>query len=112
MTTELARPRDQRTKLALENAVREALISPAPTEVRVSARDNHSFEPSFYVSVTMPSQADIPDSTTQNQRVVKMMGALERIDEDRYPYLYFGPYEQEADLSDEEGDFGRDEDLL
>ena len=112
MTTEKTRPRDQRAKLALEAAVREALQSPPPVDVRVSAHDNNSFEPSFYVKVTMPSQADIPDTTIQNRVAGKMIEALEQIDEDRFPYLYFGPYAQDADLSDDEDDFGQDADLL
>ena len=112
MTMEKTMTRDERAKLTLEATVREALQSPSPKEIRVSAHDNNSFEPSFYVHVTMPSEADIPDSKTENELVVKMMEALERIDEDRYPYLYFGPYDHDADVSGEEDDFGQDADLL
>ena len=112
MTMEMTRPRDQRAKVALEATIRDALKSPPPVDIRVSAHDNHSFEPSFYVKVTMPSKADIPDTTTQNRVAGKMIEALEQIDEDRFPYLYFGPYDQDADLSDEEDEFGQDADLL
>jgi len=113
MTMEITRPRDQRAKLALEAAVREALKSPPPVDVSVSAHDNNSFEPSFYVRVTMPSRADFPGSATRNQLVVKMMDALAQLDDDRFVYLYFDPYDESAaDPPDEEDDLGQDADLL
>ena len=92
MIRQLAQTRDQRATALIEDIVRRTLRSPAPTKVAVSARDNHSGEPSLYVNVTMTGEEHIPDIAMQNRLSGELLSALQANDDDRFPYVYFGPF--------------------
>jgi hypothetical protein len=92
MTQTLA-SRDIRAQTAVETAIRSELTAPAPKAISISVRENHSGEPSLYVYVVMPSIGDVPGEPEQNRLVVRMLAALEQIDDRRFPYLFFGPEE-------------------
>ena len=110
MTTQVLTTRDERARGVLESALLAALRSPAPLHISVAARDNHSGEPAFYVYVEMPAEQDFPDVGAQNRLIVDMLSALERIDDNRFPYLHFGPREDEAGDNDGEDAYEPDED--
>ncbi len=96
MTTQILPSRNQKAQAEIEGLVRNELTSPPPKMITVSAEDNHSGEPSLYVYVVMPSAQDIPAEPQQNRLVVRMIQALEKIDDPRFPYLNFGPQEPGA----------------
>ena len=96
MTTQTLVTRDQRAQSALETVIRSELASPSPKAISVTAQENHSGEPSLYVYVVMPSAQDIPREPGQNRLVVRMIAALEQIEDLRFPYLYFGPQDPSA----------------
>jgi hypothetical protein len=110
MTTETLTNRDQRARGVLETAVRDLLTSPSPKKVSMTARDNHSGEPALYVFVTMPAEKDIPGVAAQNRLVGDMLAALEQIDDERYPYVHFGPREGDARIDDSDEGSERDAD--
>ena len=66
----------------------------------MAARDNHTGEPALYVFVTMPAERDIPDVSAQRRLTAAMVAALEKIDDRRFPYLYFGPREENANYDE------------
>jgi hypothetical protein len=109
MTTQSLMTQDERARVALETAVGDVLQLPPPKDVSVAARDNHTGEPALYVFVTMPAEKDIPDVSAQRRLTIAMVAALEKIDERRFPYLYFGPREENA-VYDENAS-GTDEDI-
>ena len=96
MTTQLIPTRNERAQAAVEAVIRSALPSPAPKDVRIAARDNHSGEPSLYIYVEMPDEPSIPDVGAQNHLSSQLMTALQALDDDRFPYVYFGPRGPEA----------------
>jgi hypothetical protein len=110
VTTETLTNRDQRARGALETTVRDLLTSPSPKKVSVTARDNHSGEPALYVFVTMPTEKDIPGVAAQNRLVGDMLAALEQIDDERFPYVHFGPRDGDARSGDNEEGSARDAD--
>lgn len=91
MTTQTVTSRDQRARATVDAVIRRALQSPAPREIAVSAHDNHSGEPALYVSVTMPDERDIPDIPTQNRLSSELLSSLREMDDDRFPYVFYGP---------------------
>jgi hypothetical protein len=91
MTTLTLSSRDARASAALEAVLTSELSGAQPKSVHVTARDNHSGEPALYVYVVVPSARHIPDEAEQNRLVLRMIEALEGIDDGRFPYLYFGP---------------------
>jgi hypothetical protein len=109
MTTETLINRDQRARGALETVIRDILRSPSPRRISVTARDNHSGEPALYVFVTMPAEKDIPAVSARNRLVGNMLTALEQIDDERFPYVHFGP--REGGMGDSDESSGRDEDV-
>ncbi len=102
MTAKLKTRRDERARDALEAVIREALRSRQVAGISVSAHDNHTGEPALYVYVTMGSEAEIPDILLQNKLMQKMISALEQVEDDRFPYLHFGPREQSLDPQDDD----------
>ncbi len=110
MTRLQALDRNQIARDAINSVLRDGLRSPPPSSWSVSARDNHSGEPALYVSVEMPAETDIPKVSDRNRLIAGMMSALERIGDDRFPYLYFGPRADEASLDDEEPTYDGDKD--
>jgi hypothetical protein len=96
MTTQSLMTKDERARAALEAAVSEVLRSPPPKGVSVTARDNHTGEPTLYAFDTMQAEKDIPDVSAQRRLTIAMVAALEKIDDRRVPYLYFGPREETA----------------
>ena len=91
MTTQLLPTRDQRARATVDAVIRRTLQSPAPNEIAVSARDNHSGEPALYVYITMPDEKHIPDIATQNRLSSELMTTLQDMDDDRFPYVSYGP---------------------
>ena len=49
----------------------------------------------------MPSSRDIPVEAEQNRLVVRMIDSLEQIEDARFPYLYFGPQEEDSPSTDD-----------
>ena len=96
MTTHVTSTRDERAQATVDAVIRDALQSPAPKEITISARDNHSGEPSLYVYVVMPEERFIPDVATQNRLSSQLMTALQRLDDNRFPYLFYGPRGQDT----------------
>ena len=86
------------------------MISPKPLRWSVSARDDHSGEPALYVLVEMPAEGDIPNIAKQNRLVADMMTALERIEEERVPHLYFGPRSDDTNIESDDAPTDWDED--
>jgi hypothetical protein len=109
VTTRTFITRDERARAALEAAVLDFLRSPPPKRISVTARDNHTGDPAFYVFVEMPSEADIPDVPARRPLKAAMAAALEKIDDGRFPYLHFGPREETG--GDDEVVSGIDEDF-
>jgi hypothetical protein len=95
--------RNDRAHEAIDAIIRKTIKAPAPVRWSVAAVDNHSGEPSLYVYVEMPNERDIPGLAERNRLVTALLGALERIDDERFPYLSFGP---------REGDEGGDDSAL
>jgi len=93
MTTQLMSNRDQRARDVMEAVIRDALQSPAPESIYFSAHDNHSGEPSLYVYITMPEERFIPDIEARNRLSGALLTALQSLDDDRFPYVYYGPRE-------------------
>ncbi len=91
MTTQMLPTRDQRAHEVVETIIRRSLHSPAPKNILVSAHENHSGEPAIYIYVTMPEERNIPDVVTQNHLSSEIISALKQADDERFPYLSFGP---------------------
>ena len=90
MTTRTLSRRDEEAKTVLKTVVDKELAGRPIERIIVTPRDNHSGEPAFYVTVVVASEKDVPPVSEQNRLVVRMIEELERIDEDRFPYLHFG----------------------
>lgn len=93
MTTQLVSARDQRAWAAIEAVIRDALRSPPPENIYFSAHNNHSGEPSVYVYIMMPEERFIPDIASQNRLSGELLTALQSLDDDRFPYVHYGPRE-------------------
>ncbi|HXT07937.1 MAG TPA: hypothetical protein VN715_13485 [Roseiarcus sp.] len=91
MTTRTLSNRDAKARAAIESVVKKELAGRPLERIIVTARENHSGEPALYVLVVVASEQDIPGEREQNRVVVKMVEALEQIDDARFPYLHFGP---------------------
>lgn len=109
MTTQSLTTQDERARAALEATVGDVLRFPPPKGVSVAARDNHTGEPALYVFVTMPAEKNIPDVSAQRRLTIAMVAALEKIDDRRFPYAYFGPREEGAGYDEDAS--GTDEDI-
>ena len=92
MTTSMLSKRDARARSAIEAVIRAELARPSTQRivVTVTPRENYSGEPALYVLVVVSSEQEIPGEPEQNRLVVRMREALEKIDDFRFPYLYFG----------------------
>ena len=90
MTTKTLSNRDTKARAALESVVRKELAERPVEKIIVTPRENHSGEPSFYVTVVVASEKDVPPVSEQNRLVGQMLNELEQIDDDRFPYLHFG----------------------
>lgn len=90
MTTRTLSRRDAEAKAAIEAVVRKELAGTPLERIIVTPRESHSGEPALYVLVVVASEHDVPGEREQNQLVIKMVDALDRIEEPRFPFLYFG----------------------
>ena len=97
---------NQAAEAALEAAVRSTVGIPKPLRIHVKARDNHSGEPSFYVLVEMPKESDIPSLPVEQSVTRAMLAALDRLDDERFPYLSFSA----GDMPRVGGPAGEDDD--
>jgi hypothetical protein len=89
MTTQTRSNRDVKARSAIESVLRTELAL-SPERIIVTPRENHSGEPALYVLVVAASEQDIPGEPEQNRLVVRMIEALNEIDDSRFPYLTFG----------------------
>lgn len=82
--------RDERAISAIKSVLTKELAGLSPERIIVTARENHSGEPALYVLVVVTAEQDIPGEREQNRLVVRMVDALDQLEESRFPYLYFG----------------------
>jgi hypothetical protein len=90
MTTRVLSNRDAKARSAIEAVINTELAGLPPKRIVVTPRENYSGEPALYVLVVVSSEQDIPAEPDQNRLVVRMVDALEQIEDSRFPYLYFG----------------------
>ncbi len=90
--------RNQIAYEAIEGVLRRDIITPPPVRWTITPQQDHSDEPSVYIYVEMPAEADIPKISAQNQLFVAVLTALEAIGDERLPHLHFGPRDREKAL--------------
>ena len=87
--------RNQIAHEAIEGVLKRDINTPPPLRWTITPRQDHSGEPSLYVYVEMPTEADIPQNSKQNQLVAAMLTELESLGDERLPHLHFGPRNRE-----------------
>ena len=86
-----------RIEAEIKRIVTDALGPDLIEEIRVSARDDHSGEPAFYVGVTMRFGRDVPGPIKQNEINRELVVGLAELDETRFPYLFFDALDDERE---------------
>jgi hypothetical protein len=99
------------TTAELRHIVEETLGADLIERLSVTAREDHSGEPAYYVSVTMKSSKDVPTTAVGNDLTHRMRLALAERDDDRFPYLYVGAADWENGPEDSDDFQDLDEEI-
>ena len=100
----------EQTSLDLRRMIDTSLGADRVHETRVAWYRDHVGEPAISLGVTMKAARDIPDAKQQSALTHELVKELDRLEERRFPYLYFDALDM--DQSPEDADeFERSDDL-
>jgi len=99
------------TKAELRQIVEDALGRDRIDEIRVTAQEDRSGEPAYYVGVTMKAMKDMPDIPRQNELTQRLKSALTARDDYRFPYLFLNAADDESGPGDADEFEPLDEDI-
>jgi hypothetical protein len=108
---EVAMNKLDQTKAELRRIIEGALGPDLIDEIRVTAQENRSGEPAYYVGVTMKARKDVPDIPRQNQLTHQLKSALTARDDTRFPYLFLNAADDESGPGDADEFEFLDEDI-
>jgi hypothetical protein len=108
---EVAMNKLDQTKAELRRIIEGALGRDLIDEIRVTAQENRSGEPAYYVGVTMKATKDMPDIPRQNELTHRLKSALAARDDYRFPYLFLNAADDESGPGDADEFESLDEDI-
>jgi len=73
----------------LKRIIGESLGAERISRTRIAPYLDHAGDPAYSIAVTMTSEKDIPDSRRQTELTQRLVEALTKLDNPRFPYLYF-----------------------
>ncbi len=77
------------TEREIKRIIEESLGAERISSASVTPYRDHADEPALSIGVSMKSAEDIPDSRRQTELTQRLVQALARLGDSRFPYLYF-----------------------